>query len=176
MVLTLALSTVPTPLGAMLLACDAQGDLHASDFADAHERLLRLLARRHGRVALRATQAPCAAASALARYFAGARGALADVPVALTGTLFQTRVWAALRTIPPGQTRTYGAMAATLGHPNGARAVGQANAANPFNVIIPCHRLTGADGTLTGYAGGLARKRTLLAFEAGLDTFPGTLS
>ena len=103
-------------------------------------------------------------AEQLAAYFAGE---LTDFDVALqmTGTEFQRRVWAALRTIPYGETRSYGQIAAQLGAPGASRAVGLANGRNPISIIVPCHRVIGAGGAMTGYGGGLDRKRTLLALE-----------
>ncbi len=83
------------------------------------------------------------------------------------GTAFQRRVWGALREIPPGRTRSYGQLAAAAGRPRAARAAGAANGANPVSLVVPCHRVVGADGRLTGYGGGLERKRWLLAHEAG---------
>ncbi len=100
----------------------------------------------------------------LLAYFAGKRRAF-DVPLRPRGTPFQRRVWAALRTIPYGETKSYGELAAELGQPTAARAVGLANAKNPLPIVIPCHRVIGADGSLTGYAGGLAIKRRLLELE-----------
>ncbi|MBB5130684.1 methylated-DNA-[protein]-cysteine S-methyltransferase [Thermocatellispora tengchongensis] len=100
-------------------------------------------------------------------YFAGHRTVF-DLPLRLHGTPFQLAVWAALREIPYGQTVTYGEMAARLGRPvTAARAVGHANGRNPVSIIVPCHRLVGATGDLTGYGGGIDRKRRLLAFERG---------
>ena len=96
-------------------------------------------------------------------YFAGERPGVVDVPLAPRGTAFQRRVWDALLAIPYGETRTYGELAAALG--SSARAVGSAVGKNPVSVIIPCHRVLGAGGSLTGYAGGLDRKRALLALE-----------
>ena len=105
-----------------------------------------------------------AAEAQLREYFAGARRTF-DLPLAPHGTAFQQRVWAALRTIPYGETRTYGELAAAIDSPNASRAVGMANHRNPIPIIIPCHRVIGANGTLTGYAGGLEIKRRLLALE-----------
>jgi len=105
-----------------------------------------------------------AAEAQLREYFAGARRTF-DLPLAPHGTAFQRRVWAALRTIPYGETRTYGELAAAIDSPNASRAVGMANHRNPIPIIIPCHRVIGANGTLTGYAGGLEIKRKLLALE-----------
>jgi methylated-DNA-[protein]-cysteine S-methyltransferase len=100
----------------------------------------------------------------LAAYFAGERTDF-DLPLAPRGTGWQRRVWAALLTIPYGQTASYGELAATLGNPNASRAVGLANGRNPIAVVIPCHRVIGANGSLTGYGGGLDRKRWLLDHE-----------
>lgn len=105
-----------------------------------------------------------AAEAQLREYFAGARRTF-DLPLAPRGTAFQQRVWAALRAIPYGETRTYGELAAAIGSPNASRAVGKANHHNPIPIVIPCHRVIGANGTLTGYAGGLEVKRKLLALE-----------
>lgn len=100
----------------------------------------------------------------LDQYFQGVRRQF-DLPLDPAGTDFQKAVWAALRTIPYGQTVTYGRLAALVGNPKASRAVGGANNRNPIPVIIPCHRVIGADGTLTGYAGGLDKKRFLLELE-----------
>jgi methylated-DNA-[protein]-cysteine S-methyltransferase len=103
----------------------------------------------------------------LADYFAGRRRAF-DLPLDLAGTEFQRRAWLALAEIPYGETRTYAEQARLLGLAHGARAVGSANARNPVPIVIPCHRLVGSTGNLTGYAGGLDRKEQLLRFEGGL--------
>jgi len=116
---------------------------------------------------------PFAAAIAqLGAYFRG-ESTTFDLPLALRGTPFQRRVWAALCTIPYGRTLSYGQLAERLGVPTAARAVGLANGRNPVGIIVPCHRVVGANGSLTGYGGGLDRKRRLLAFERTPDTlFP----
>jgi len=106
------------------------------------------------------------AASVLAAYFAGDLEAPAGLPVALDGTAFRRRVWAALRAIPPGSTASYRDVAERIGAPRAVRAVGSANAANPVAVVVPCHRVVRADGTLGGYAAGTPRKRWLLDHEA----------
>ncbi|MGB6161051.1 MAG: methylated-DNA--[protein]-cysteine S-methyltransferase [Pseudonocardiaceae bacterium] len=100
----------------------------------------------------------------LAEYFAGHRTEF-DLPIALIGTPFQRTVWAALREIPYGETTTYGQLADRIGRPSATRAVGLANGRNPICIIVPCHRVVGATGDLTGYGGGLERKRHLLDFE-----------
>lgn len=108
----------------------------------------------------------------LAEYFAGERRAF-ELPLAPSGTAFQQKVWAALVEIPFGETTSYGALARRLGLPAGAsRAVGAANGQNPIAVVVPCHRVIGANGALTGYAGGLEKKRWLLAHEAGARRSP----
>lgn len=102
----------------------------------------------------------------LAEYFAGERTEF-DLPLAMAGTEFQRSVWAALREIPYGDTVSYGQLADRLGNPNASRAVGLANGRNPIGIIVPCHRVVGSTGDLTGYGGGIERKRALLAFEKG---------
>ena len=115
------------------------------------------------------------AARQLQEYFSGARTSF-DLPLAPHGTTFQRRVWAALRKIPYGETRSYGQLAAMIGSPKASRAVGGANNRNPICLIIPCHRVIGANGTLVGYGGGLPRKKQLLSHEASvaLDRTKGT--
>jgi O-6-methylguanine DNA methyltransferase len=107
-----------------------------------------------------------AASEQLDSYFAGDRTHF-DVQLALVGTPFQERVWQALCDIPYGETVSYGELAETLGQPTASRAVGLANGKNPVSIIVPCHRVIGASGSLTGYGGGLDRKRWLLGFEQG---------
>lgn len=107
------------------------------------------------------------AARQLREYIAGERKAF-DLPLAPEGSAFQQRVWAALQTVPYGQTRSYGEIAAAVGNPNGARAVGNANRNNPLWIVVPCHRVVGVRGNLVGYAGGLALKRRLLELEGAL--------
>lgn len=151
-----------SPLGVLLVACRADGAVVALDFADFEARLLgRLGAVREGAV-------PAAVVRALAAYFAGDPGALEGVAVAPEGRAFQLAVWAELRRIPAGQTRRYGEVARALGQPGAARAVGLANGRNPVLLVIPCHRVIGADGALTGYAGGVDRKAWLLRHEGAL--------
>lgn len=106
-------------------------------------------------------------AEQLAEYFAGARRAF-DLPLAPPGTAFQAQVWRALLKIPFGDTRSYGQLARTIRRPSASRAVGAANGSNPIAIIVPCHRVIGSSGALTGYGGGLDMKRWLLAHEAGL--------
>lgn len=148
-----------TPLGAALLVSDAQWRIHALEFLDAPARR----ARQAGWLALPEACAPDTLTQALAAYFAGRLDALQAVTPHLAGSDWQQTVWQAVSRIPPGQTRSYGTLAALLGrHP---RAVGNANAANPIGLVIPCHRLVGHDGRLAGYAWGVARKAWLLRHE-----------
>jgi methylated-DNA-[protein]-cysteine S-methyltransferase len=105
----------------------------------------------------------------LEQYFAGERVEF-DLPLDMRGTDFQRNVWEALLTIPYGETRSYGEIAKQIGRPDRARAVGAANGSNPVSIIVPCHRVIGSDGSLTGYGGGLPRKRWLLDHEAGVGS------
>ena len=107
-----------------------------------------------------------AVAEQLAEYFAGARREF-DVPVVFEGTPFQQTVWRALQEIPCGQTVTYGELAERIGRPTASRAVGLANGHNPISIVVPCHRVVGSNGSLTGYGGGIERKRYLLDLERG---------
>jgi methylated-DNA-[protein]-cysteine S-methyltransferase len=155
---------IDSPLGPIAIA--AAGDvLVALEFVDAGDRFERSLRRRFGAVDLLPRRDPLGVATRLARYFKGRLDAIEDVAVDPGGTPFQQRVWAALRTIRCGTTLSYGALAAALGQPTATRAVGLANGANPISIVVPCHRVIGSDGTLTGYGGGVARKRWLLEHE-----------
>ena len=168
MSLALAIGTMDTPLGAFLPVTDDEGVLRAADFADCEARLRRLLDRRLGRASyeLASGRVPATIKAALEAYFAGDLAAIGRIPLTAGGTAFQNAVWIALRAIAPGHPLTYSQLAVQMGRPRSARAVGHANGANPFSIIVPCHRLVGADGALTGYAGGIARKRWLLDHEA----------
>jgi len=161
----LRLDRMPTPIGEALIVTDEAGHLRALDWADHEARMMQILRRHYGAMALQPGAAPKAVRQALARYFAGEVDALGKLSWRTAGTPFQRAVWAALCTIRPGQTLSYGALAAKLGHPKAVRAVGLANGANPISVVVPCHRVIGSDGSLTGYGGGLPRKRWLLAHE-----------
>ncbi|MEZ2131793.1 MULTISPECIES: methylated-DNA--[protein]-cysteine S-methyltransferase [unclassified Sinorhizobium] len=166
--LVLSVEAVETPLGRLLLAVDGDGALCAADFADHEDRLIRLLERRFASFVpiLSQGRVPTEITQALAAYFTGDIGAIRSIGLRTGGTLFQQTMWSALRAIEPGKPMTYSALAASLGRPNAARAVGHANGTNPFNIIVPCHRLVGANGDLTGYSGGIERKRWLLDHEA----------
>jgi methylated-DNA-[protein]-cysteine S-methyltransferase len=112
---------------------------------------------------------PKAILDAICAYFAGDLTAIDRIPVETAGSEFQRSVWAALRAIPVGTTTTYGELAARIGRPGASRAVGLANGSNPVAIVVPCHRVIGADGTLTGYGGGLSRKRWLLEHERAIS-------
>jgi methylated-DNA-[protein]-cysteine S-methyltransferase len=164
-----SVARLPSPIGVMLLMTDSAGALRALDWEDHAARMHALLRRQYGPgLALSEGTASAALRQALADYFDGALAALDTLPVATAGTPFQRQVWAALRQIPPGTTQSYGALAKRIGRPAAVRAVGAANGANPVSLVLPCHRVIGADDTLTGYGGGLERKRWLLAHEGAL--------
>ncbi len=113
-----------------------------------------------------------AAARQLSEYFAGERREF-DLPLDLEGTEFQKAAWLALADVPYGETTSYGTQAAAIGRPGAFRAVGAANGKNPVPIVLPCHRIVGADGSLTGFAGGLDVKARLLAFEQSQQSLPG---
>ena len=144
---------------------DEDDGLCALDWEDYEPRMRELLRLQHGASGLKPKPAPHCVRSALSAYFNGELEALRAIRTRLGGTPFQRKVWTALADIPPGTTMSYGALAARLGAPKAMRAVGHANGANPLSVVIPCHRLIGADGSLVKYGGGLQRKRWLLEHE-----------
>jgi methylated-DNA-[protein]-cysteine S-methyltransferase len=161
----LTLDRLGTPIGIALMVTNHGGALCALDWIDYEERLLTLLRRYYGPVELIENSAPSEIRSALSRYFDGDLDQLNGITCHIPGTPFQNRIWTALRKIPAGSTLSYGTLAAQLGVPTAMRAVGHANGANPLSVVVPCHRLIGANGSLTGYGGGIARKRWLLEHE-----------
>jgi methylated-DNA-[protein]-cysteine S-methyltransferase len=161
----LLLDRIATPIGTALLVCDEAGILRALDFDDYRSRLLRLLRVHYGNMPLAEAAAPAELRSSLQRYFEGQLDALRGIAWATAGTAFQRSVWRALVAIAPGHTMSYGELARSLGLPDAARAVGWANGSNPIAVVVPCHRVIGANGKLTGYAGGLHRKDWLLRHE-----------
>ncbi len=161
---------IETPLGPMALVWDGDALLWAAEFLDDRARLAKSLARYGISPVEEDAAIPPRLADAFAGYFAGELHALESLPTGCVGSGFERAVWAELRRIPPGETRSYGELARALGgqaHGPGAnaRAVGGANGRNPLAVVVPCHRVIGADGRLTGYAGGLTRKAWLLAHE-----------
>jgi methylated-DNA-[protein]-cysteine S-methyltransferase len=165
--LTFTVATLPSPLGGMLIVTDSEQRLRALNWEDHADRMDRDLGRIYGRkgVHLERGTAPAAIRRALQRYFAGKLQAIDEIDVETGGTPFQSNVWRALRKIPVGTTLSYGRMAQRLKCPLAVRAVGLANGSNPISVVVPCHRLIGTNGSLTGYGGGLERKQWLLEHE-----------
>lgn len=161
----LTLSRLSTPIGTALIVTDGAGTLRALDFDDYRPRMDRLLARHYGDVTLTDGPLPAPIAAALSAYFAGDLTAIDTLPTATNGTDFQRRVWAELRHLRAGESVSYGTLSARIGQPRAVRALGLANGANPIAIIVPCHRVIGADGSLTGYGGGLPRKEWLLRHE-----------
>jgi methylated-DNA-[protein]-cysteine S-methyltransferase len=162
------LDRLRTPIGALLIVSDADGRLRAANFEDHEERLhrsLRLLYAPQGGHTLRNSRAPARVRQRIEAYFDGRLDAIDVIEVATPGTAFQQKVWRALRRVAAGRTETYGTLARRIGAAEAVRAVGAANGANPVSVIVPCHRLIGADGNLIRYGGGLERKRWLLRHE-----------
>ncbi|MDP3690226.1 methylated-DNA--[protein]-cysteine S-methyltransferase [Bradyrhizobium sp.] len=162
---TFGLDRLRTPIGTALLVSDADGVLRALDWEDHASRMKELLRLQYGAVVLKDARAAAEIRTALTGYFRGDLDCLNNIRWDIAGTPFQRRVWNALPGIPPGRTMSYGALAAKIGAPGAVRAVGHANGANPLSVVIPCHRLIGANGSLIKYGGGLERKRWLLAHE-----------
>lgn len=154
-----------TPIGTALLVTDDEGFLRALDWSDYEERLHHLLRRHYGDYALDKAAAPRSITSALTGYFSGDLDQLRNIRWRTNGSAFQRKVWNGLHKIRAGKTSRYSAFARRLKVPKAARAVGLANGTNPVSVVVPCHRLIGADGSLTGYGGGLPRKQWLLAHE-----------
>lgn len=162
----LTLDRYSTPIGDLLLATDDAGVVRVIDLAGDEDWMTQYLRRHYGSgLVLKWGKASAAVRKPLDAYFAGRLDALDDIPCQPDGTPFQQQVWTALRKIPAGQTLSYGALARRLGNPKAMRAVGLANGSNPIPIVIPCHRVIGSDGSLTGYGGGLERKRWLLAHE-----------
>lgn len=192
--LTLVSETIKTPLGELEIITDLQGKLRALEWADFHHRLMQLLGRHYGTevsdtpvngriikpgtkdgFSLKQDSVDISVRQRIQDYFAGDLHAIDTLPVATAGTEFQRQVWQMLRTIPCGNIMTYGQMAAQLGNPGASRAVGLANGSNPISVVVPCHRVIGSNGTLTGYAGGVERKRWLLIHEGYLTNQQNSL-
>jgi methylated-DNA-[protein]-cysteine S-methyltransferase len=155
-----------TPLGDVRFA-RRDGRLLALAFSDCWPAVGSALGRRLGPIEWADAGDAGELGPRLGAYFAGDLSTLSGVEIELVGTPFQRRVWSALREIPAGRTTTYGELARRLGSPAAVRAVGAANGANPLWLVVPCHRALGADGSLTGYGGGIERKRWLLAHESG---------
>jgi methylated-DNA-[protein]-cysteine S-methyltransferase len=162
---TFAVDRLQTPIGVALLVTDVEGVLRALDWEDYAPRMKELLRLQYGAVVLQEARAPGEMLKALSAYFNGDIDRLGTIQWRVAGTPFQQKVWNALSKIPAGTTMSYGALASKLDAPNAMRAVGHANGSNPISVVVPCHRLIGANGALVKYGGGLSRKRWLLEHE-----------
>lgn len=188
--LILLSETIITPLGELEIITDEQGNLRALEWVEFRDRLMKLLISHYGqslnhknsnaavlpkskktKVGFLLTQHSVAKdlRQRIEDYFAGNLHSIDNIVVATLGTEFQNKVWTMLRTIPCGQVISYGEMAKRLGKPKAARAVGMANASNLISLVVPCHRVIGSNGTLTGYASGIERKRWLLIHEGYLN-------
>lgn len=152
-----------TPLGAAFALTDDAGTLRAFEWLDCEHRVSGWLAKRYAGVPI--TTGPGPSRSRFDAYFAGDLAAFDSLAWAAPGTAFQQQVWTALCTVRVGETLSYGGLAQRIGRPTAVRAVGLANGSNPIAVLVPCHRVIGANGTLTGYGGGLHRKLWLLEHE-----------
>jgi methylated-DNA-[protein]-cysteine S-methyltransferase len=154
---------IESPLGTIILVANGE-NLCALDFDDRESRMIKLLHKRYPSFEFVESKLP-EFSNKIRAYLDGDYGSLEDIPLNAGGTDFQQLVWQTLRTIPVGTTASYGQIAANLGKPTAARAVGMANSLNPIGIVVPCHRVIGANAKLTGYAGGLERKQWLLQHE-----------
>jgi methylated-DNA-[protein]-cysteine S-methyltransferase len=160
----LFIDQIESAIGQIWIVCD--GDrLCALDYVDCEDRMMSLLRTRYGQFRLTQVANPHGISCHLQAYLERDFTALDQIAVNPGGTAFQRQVWTALRAIPPGTTISYGQLAQQLGKPTAYRSVGMANSLNPVAIVIPCHRVIGAKADLTGYAGGLDRKRWLLQHE-----------
>lgn len=166
-VLRCSTERLATPIGAMMIAVDVEGKLRVALFTEDEEVICRYLRLQVGSTGftLEPGKNPNGLTDAISSYFAGNLGVIDALPVESGGTPFQADVWRALRAIPCGTTTSYGKLAQQIGRPAAVRAVGLANGANPIAVVVPCHRVIGTNGSLTGYGGGIERKRWLLDHE-----------
>jgi methylated-DNA-[protein]-cysteine S-methyltransferase len=166
--LQLRIERLKTPIGEMIVITDDDGNLRTTDWTDHEERMNHFLEIHYGKNGLKLDLArkQSDVARAIDRYFQGELSEIDSIPVKTGGTEFQQEVWRALREIPCGSTISYGELAKRIRRPKAVRAVGLANGSNPIGVVVPCHRVIGADGSLTGYGGGLERKKWLLEHES----------
>ena len=160
----LLLETIASPIGTIVILHDGQS-LRALDFEDYAPRMHQLLRLHYGTYTLTPTPGASEFARTMQDYLDGDLTGIDRLPVSTGGTGFQRMVWAALRQIPAGTTTSYGRLAASTGRPSASRAVGMANGSNPISIVVPCHRVIGANAKLTGYGGGLHRKEWLIAHE-----------
>jgi methylated-DNA-[protein]-cysteine S-methyltransferase len=168
--LAFLMDRLQTPIGELLIVADHAGNLRTIDWTDHEARMRQLLDRYYGRAGYKIEGArdPGGLTRAMAAYFKGDIGVIDKLPVETTGTPFQRSVWRQLRKIRGGKTISYAALAGRIGKPKAVRAAGLANGQNPISIVVPCHRVIGSDGTLTGYGGGLPRKKWLLEHEGAL--------
>jgi methylated-DNA-[protein]-cysteine S-methyltransferase len=162
---TLILDRLVTPIGTALLVTDEEGVLRAFNWTEYEPAMRAWIGRHYPKAKLIESRAPPPVRGPFEAYFKGDAEALATVPWKASGTAFQLQVWKALCTIPAGETLSYAGLAKRIGRPTAVRAVGHANGANPVAVVVPCHRVIGRDGSLTGYGGSLPRKKWLLDHE-----------
>ncbi|NQW49866.1 MAG: methylated-DNA--[protein]-cysteine S-methyltransferase [Rhodospirillales bacterium] len=168
--LDLRVDRLATPVGELLILADGEGRLRAIDWTD-HEARMRLLLDRScgtGRYSISAARDPGGLTTAMRSYFRGDLAVIDTLRVEMPGTPFQRSVWQALRKIHCGTTITYAELATRIGKPQAIRAAGLANGRNPIGIVVPCHRVIGSNGTLTGYGGGLPRKKWLLEHEGAM--------
>lgn len=165
--MNLQMDRIQSPIGDVVLISDGK-NLCAVEFAEGRNRLNPYLRKRFGAFTFHLVDDPQGFSNLFRAYFAGEIQALDKIPVETDGSEFQRRVWMALREIPSGCTTSYGELAKRIGKPGASRAVGLANGMNPVPIVLPCHRVIGADASLTGYGGGLERKRWLLEHEGAL--------
>jgi methylated-DNA-[protein]-cysteine S-methyltransferase len=163
----LLMDQIGTPIGDLIIVADGDGNLRAVDWKDHEARMRHFLGLHYGQngIKLESKRNPHGFGHALSAYFAGELDAIDKLPVQTEGTAFQHKVWHALRKIRCGETLSYGELAQRIGRPTAVRAVGLANGSNPVSIVVPCHRVIGSNGSLTGYGGGIERKRWLLAHE-----------
>lgn len=163
---TFFIDRLATPIGELMVIADAEGRLRTIDWTDHEARAMRLLRIQYGKdLKLAPKRDPGGLTTAMRKYFKGDLRAIDKLPVATAGTPFQQSVWKALRSVRCGTTLSYAELARRIDRASAVRAVGHANGANPISIVVPCHRIIGTNGTLTGYGGGLERKRWLLAHE-----------
>lgn len=158
-------TTMDSPIGELLLVSDGDSIIQVSMDSETFSQMIEPDWKNNGNLSVLSL-----AEEQLKEYFAGDRKDF-QIPLSYQGTAFQKKVWSELRKIPYGEVLSYGQLAERIGNPKSSRAVGLANGKNPIAILVPCHRIIGADGSLTGYAGGLHRKRFLLELESGEVSF-----
>ena len=167
-ILELLTDRIKTPIGEFMIAADRDGNLRAANWTEYEDGMRRSMRLHYGEngFTLEPARNPGGLSDAIRSYFAGNLAAIDKLPVQTAGTDFQREVWRALRKISCGTTISYGELATRISRPKAVRAVGLANGSNPVGVVVPCHRVIGSNGSLTGYGGGIERKRWLLQHES----------